>query len=207
LAPDPAASGNSGTYQEHAMSAIASAAQPLSPPTPHVSSAHPLSTRTFREVMGRFATGVTVITTTVDDQVYGMTANAFMAGSLEPMLCVISVNRSAQMHVRLRRSGRFGVSVLNEWQQHLSAHFGGRPLDKLRPEFSFLGSTPVIARAIAALAATVVDTAECGDHTLFIGRLSEMATSPGRPLLFYGGRYAAVDSSHGNETVAPPEFW
>jgi flavin reductase len=167
----------------------------------------PLSPQTFRHIMGRFATGVTVITTTAEDQVYGMTANAFMAGSLDPMLCVISVNRTAQMHERLVRSGRFGVSFLSEWQQHLSAHFGGRRLDKLRPEFTFLGTTPVLTRAIASLAATVESTAPCGDHTLFVGRLTHMETAPGRPLLFYGGRYARVDSSNGSESVDPPEFW
>jgi flavin reductase (DIM6/NTAB) family NADH-FMN oxidoreductase RutF len=175
-------------------------AQPLS-------QEQPLTTQRFRQVMGRFATGVTVITTTIEDQVYGMTANAFMAGSLEPMLCVISVNHSAQMHERLMRSRQFGVSFLSEWQQHLSAHFGGRKLDKLRPEFTFLGTTPVLTRAIASLAATVVNTAECGDHTLFIGRLTHLETAPGRPLLFYGGRYARVDSSNGSEAVDPPEFW
>jgi flavin reductase (DIM6/NTAB) family NADH-FMN oxidoreductase RutF len=172
-----------------------------SPPEPS------LSTQLFRQVMGRFATGVTVITTTLEDQVYGMTANAFMAGSLEPMLCVISVSRGAQMHDRLVRSGHFGVSVLSEWQPHLSAHFGGRRLDKLRPEFTFLGTTPVLARAIASVAATIASTAECGDHTLFVGRIDHLDTSPGRPLLFYGGRYARVDSSNGGEPVDPPEFW
>jgi flavin reductase (DIM6/NTAB) family NADH-FMN oxidoreductase RutF len=167
----------------------------------------PLGTQLFRQVMGRFATGVTVITTVVDDQVYGMTANAFMAGSLEPMLCVISINHAAHMHEHLVRSGQFGVSFLSEWQQHLSAHFGGRKLDKLRPEFTFLGTTPVLTRAIASLAATIVSRTECGDHTLFIGRLSRLETAPGRPLLFYGGRYARVDSSNASESADPPAFW
>lgn len=161
----------------------------------------------FRQVMGRFATGVTVITTLVDDQVYGMTANAFMAGSLEPMLCVISINHSALMHNRLVRSGQFGVSLLSEWQQHLSAHFGGRRVDNLQPEFRFLGTTPVLTGAIASMAAVVLNTAECGDHTLLIGRLTHMETAPGRPLLFYGGRYARIDSSNSSESLAPPEFW
>jgi flavin reductase (DIM6/NTAB) family NADH-FMN oxidoreductase RutF len=167
----------------------------------------PASTRLFRQVMGRFATGVTVITTTVDDQVYGMTANAFMAGSLEPMLCVISINNSAQMHDRLTRAGQFGVSVLSEWQQHDAAHFGGRHSDDLRPEFAFIGTTPLLTRAVATVVATIVDTVSCGDHTLFIGRITHLETSPGRPLIFYGGRYARVDSSNGNESVDPPAFW
>lgn len=166
-----------------------------------------LTKQLFRQVMGRFATGVTIITTVFDDQVYGMTANAFMAGSLDPMLCVISINRAAYMHGRVLRSGQFGVSLLSEWQQHLSAHFGGRRVDNLRPEFRFLGTTPVVTGAIAAMTAVVVNTAECGDHTLLIGRLTHMEAAPGRPLLFYGGRYARVDSSNSSESLNPPEFW
>jgi flavin reductase (DIM6/NTAB) family NADH-FMN oxidoreductase RutF len=57
------------------------------------------------------------------------------------------------------------------------------------------------------VAATIASSTECGDHTLFIGRIMQMETSPGRPLLFYGGRYARADSSNGSESVDPPEFW
>ena len=102
--------------------------------------------RLFRQVMGRFATGVTVITTRVDTETFGMTANAFMAGSLEPMLCVVSINHSAQMHARLRRAGHFGVSFLTQQQQHLAAHFAGRPLARLIPDFELRGPTPSAPR-------------------------------------------------------------
>jgi flavin reductase (DIM6/NTAB) family NADH-FMN oxidoreductase RutF len=157
--------------------------------------------------MGRFATGVTVVTTTESNQVYGMTANAFMAGSLEPMLCVISINRTAQMHERLQRAGHFGVSFLSEWQQHLSAHFAGQRLGEVEPEFTYRGPTPIVTRAVATVTADIVDTAECGDHTLFIGRITHMETAVGRPLLFYGGRYARIDLSNPIEEADPPEFW
>jgi flavin reductase (DIM6/NTAB) family NADH-FMN oxidoreductase RutF len=63
----------------------------------------------FRQVMGRFATGVTVVTTRLNGETFGMTANAFMAGSLEPMLCVVSISRTAQMHGRLQAAGHYGV--------------------------------------------------------------------------------------------------
>jgi flavin reductase (DIM6/NTAB) family NADH-FMN oxidoreductase RutF len=165
------------------------------------------SKQLFRHVMGRFATGVTVVTTADANQVYGMTANAFMAGSLEPMLCVISINHTAQMLQRLQRAGHFGVSFLSEWQQHLSAHFAGQRLANVGPEFTYRGSTPVIARALAAITATIVDTAACGDHTLFVGRVDHMETAAGKPLLFYAGRYARVDFSNSIEEAPPPEFW
>jgi flavin reductase len=161
----------------------------------------------FRRVMGRFATGVTVITTCAEDRVHGMTANAFMAGSLEPLLCVISIDRGTKLHGHLALGRSFGVSILSEWQQHLSSHFAGRRIESASPEFVFRGATPIVARSIAALTAEVQSTADCGDHTLFIGRVTHLETGPGRPLLFHGGRYARIDLANPIEQAEPPEFW
>ena len=164
--------------------------------------------RLFRQVMGRFATGVTVVTTRVDDETFGMTANAFMAGSLEPMLCVVSINRTAQMHARLRTAGHFGVSFLSQEQQHLAAHFAGKRFERLVPDFELRGRTPILKRAVAAVTADVVDTASCGDHTLFIGSITSLSLGEAtRPLLFNGGRYARLDWRVPLDHVEPPEFW
>jgi flavin reductase (DIM6/NTAB) family NADH-FMN oxidoreductase RutF len=164
--------------------------------------------RSFRQVMGRFATGVTVVTTRIGDETFGMTANAFMAGSLDPMLCVVSINHTAQMHARLRTAGHFGVSFLSQEQQHLAAHFAGRRLERLAPDFELRGRTPVLKRAAAAVSADVVDTASCGDHTLFIGSLTSLSLGEAtRPLLFYAGRYARLDWRAPLDGVEPPEFW
>jgi flavin reductase (DIM6/NTAB) family NADH-FMN oxidoreductase RutF len=161
----------------------------------------------FRQIMGRFATGITVITTVLDDAVFGMTANAFMAGSLVPPLCVISIGCNAQMHERLKASRRFGVSFLNEEQQHLSGHFAGRIFEGLEPDFAEIDGMPVLNRAVATLAADVVSTAACGDHTLFIGQISHMKLGSGMPLLFHGGRYATVRRAEGAEEIEAPAFW
>jgi flavin reductase (DIM6/NTAB) family NADH-FMN oxidoreductase RutF len=173
--------------------------------------------RLFRQVMGRFATGVTVVTTHLAGETFGMTANAFMAGSLEPMLCVVSINRTAQMHARLQAAGHFGVSFLSQEQQHLAAHFAGKRLERLNPEFELRGRTPILQRAVAAVTADIVDTASCGDHTLFIGSVTSLdAGEATRPLLFHGGRYARLDwratlgspsSGAPLDGAAPPEFW
>ena len=72
----------------------------------------PVDSKLFRRVMGSFATGVTVITATVDDSVRGMTANAFMSGSLTPPLCIISVEQIALLHVALKWGSRCGVGLL-----------------------------------------------------------------------------------------------
>lgn len=162
----------------------------------------------FRQVMGRFATGVTVITTCVGEEPFGMTANAFMAGSLEPMLCVVSINRAAQMHGRLLQAGHYGVSFLTQLQQHFAAHFAGRRLHGLTPEFEFRGRTPILKRSLAAATAEVAETVECGDHTLFIGRINDLVIrDAARPLLFFGGRYAWIDVGTPIADAVPPEFW
>ena len=165
--------------------------------------------RLFRQVMGRFATGVTVVTTRVGTETYGMTANAFMAGSLEPMLCLVSINKTAQMHGRLQLAGHFGVSFLSQEQQHYAAHFAGkRFVDSLTPDFELHGPTPVLRRAVGAVTASIVDTADCGDHTLFIGRINELITGEAlRPLLFYSGRYGRLDADAPLDSADPPEFW
>lgn len=161
----------------------------------------------YRQVMGRFATGITVITTRVDGRVHGMTANAFMAGSLEPPLCLISVRHEAKIHAFLRVSGRYGVSVLSEEQQYLSNHFAGRRLPGVRPEFDTLAGVPVLQRAVAVVAAEVVNTVECGDHTLFVGHILEMDCVSKPPLLFCNGRYARIDREQPIEEFVPHTFW
>lgn len=164
--------------------------------------------RLFRHVMGRFATGVTVVTTRIGADVYGMTANAFMAGSLEPLLCVVSISRSAAMHARLLAAGHYGVSFLSVEQSHFAAHFAGKRLEHFAPEFDALGSVPILKRSLAAVAADILDAADCGDHTLFIGRIIDLTVGASeRPLLYYGGRYGRLARFSQTAGDEPPEFW
>ena len=91
--------------------------------------------RLFRTAMGKFATGVTVITTKVGDTVHGMTANAFMSVSLNPKLVLISIGEKANMNRLIKESGTFAVSVLNEQQQDLSAYFAGQSKEEKNIRF------------------------------------------------------------------------
>ena len=106
--------------------------------------------RLFRRVMASFVTGVTVITTQVRGEVRGMTANAFLSGSLEPPLCVVSVGKKARMHGFLLEAGHFGVNILARGQEDLIGHFAGRPVEGLDPKYEYAGDTPVFAHANAA---------------------------------------------------------
>lgn len=167
----------------------------------------PTDSKIFRRIMSRFATGITVVTTAIDDQVYGMTANAYMAGSLDPPLCVVSIGNAARMAQRLRSAQHFGVSFLREDQQWLSQHFAGKPVPGREPAFRYFQDTPVLEHSLAAMTTHVEATASCGDHTLFVGRIFAMTEEGGRPLLFSASRYAKIGFADELEDIAPPQFW
>jgi flavin reductase (DIM6/NTAB) family NADH-FMN oxidoreductase RutF len=161
----------------------------------------------FRRVMGRFATGVTVVSTALDGKAHCMTANAFMSGSLEPPLCVISVAKKARMHDILLRARHFAVNMLAEDQEQYSRHFSGRPVEGLEPAFEFVGETPLLVERIAAIAARVGAIHPCGDHSLFIGAIFHMsATGNDEPLVYHAGRYAALAHPRGLDLLTPG-FW
>ena len=144
----------------------------------------------FRRTLGMFATGVTVLTTRVGEQVHGMTANAFMSVSLRPPLVLISIDRRARMGALLHEGTRFGVSVLEARQTGLSDRFAGRVADDV-PEATFevVHETPLVEGALAHLVARVVRSYWGGDHSLFLGQVEFARYGEGRPLLFHGGRY------------------
>ena len=144
----------------------------------------------FRRTLGMFATGVTVLTARVAEQVHGMTANAFMSVSLSPPLVLVSIDRRAKMGALMHEGTRFGVSVLEAHQTDLSDRFAGRVADDVpEPTFEIVHETPLVAGALAHLVARVVRSYWGGDHSLFLGQVEFAHYGEGRPLLFHGGRY------------------
>jgi flavin reductase (DIM6/NTAB) family NADH-FMN oxidoreductase RutF len=143
----------------------------------------------FRRSLGMFATGVTVLTTRVRDQVHGMTANAFMSVSLSPPLVLISLDRRSRMCGMLHEGNRFGVSVLAQGQTELSDFFARRGARGVQPEFFIMRETPLVEGALAHFVARVVRSYWGGDHSLFLGHVEYARYGKGEPLLFHGGRY------------------
>ena len=162
----------------------------------------------FRRVMASFVTGVTVVTTHVRGEIRGMTANAFMSGSLEPPLCVISVGTTARMHAFLLESEHFGVSILARGQESLIGHFAGRPIEGLQVKYEYAGATPLLADANATLAAKVIARHACGDHSLFVGHIFALRHADGlAPIVLHVGRLASLVPSH-EQTIWPTlDFW
>jgi flavin reductase (DIM6/NTAB) family NADH-FMN oxidoreductase RutF len=143
----------------------------------------------FRYTMGRFATGVTVVTTVKDGHIRGMTANAVMSVSLDPPLVVVSVDKRAHLHTLLAEGSRYGISILTRNQQAYSQHFAGFGAEDLQPEFVWTGDVPLLKEALGHVIARVVDAHTAGDHTLFIGQVEYLAWWDGEPLLYFQGRY------------------
>ena len=163
--------------------------------------------RVFRAALGRFATGVIVLTTGPSRAPHAMTANAFMSGSLEPPLVVVSVGRKARMHVRLAGARRFGISILDQAQEPASRHFAGQAVAGFTPAFRGLAGVPVLAHAAVVIAARIKHHYGCGDHTLYVGEVQELAVNDAAPpLLYYAGRYGMLQAFREPEGRSPEPY-
>ncbi|MGQ0842200.1 flavin reductase family protein [Actinokineospora sp.] len=150
----------------------------------------------LREVMARFATGITVLTT-AGEHGHAMTANAFTSVSLEPPMVLCCVARTARLHPEVLATRGFGVSILGAGQQALARYFA----DKKRPtgaaQFDAVDwvpgrhtGAPLLSGALAWLECELVEDYDGGDHSIFLGKV--LAADRGRdgaPLLFFGGGF------------------
>ena len=148
----------------------------------------------FREVFGRFATGVAVITSYGPAGSGGMTANALCSLSLDPLLALVCIENRARTLPIVRESGRFAVSILSSAQEHLAGVFASKlpEGDKLEGVQHHLEhGMPIIDGALAWAVCELRDLIAGGDHTIAIGEVVAMGLGGGEPLLWYLGRYHA----------------
>lgn len=157
----------------------------------------PLAPESFRAVLGRFASGVTVLTTRDDDgHDCGMTVSAFCSLSLEPPLVLACVSMVAEMFPLLTIGRRVGFSILSAQQEALSRRFS--ELEGSR-RFEGIGFTrdahgvAVLDDALAWLGGEVVGKHDGGDHGIFVVRVDDETTHELRPLLYYRGGYAELE--------------
>lgn len=158
-----------------------------------------LNTADFRKAMGCFATGVTIITLDLDDEIHGMTANAFASVSLDPMLVLVCVDHSTRTHAHLHAKKRFGVNVLCENQRAISEYYA-RPQRTHQNAEAEAGArfdrtahgTPMLHGSLAYLECRLHSAQEAGDHTIFIAEVEDVVVREGDPLLFFRGKYRQV---------------
>lgn len=153
---------------------------------------HEIDDRFFRNAMGSFATGVTVITTENNGEVTGMTANAFMSVSLHPKLVAISIGENAKMLNRIKESGKFAVNILADEQQKVSMQFAGQLKEDYEVEFVTYKGLPIIEESLAVVTCDVHSEFVAGDHTIFIGHVTGVKLESKDPLMFSLGQYRTL---------------
>src|SRR3984957_5684988 len=160
-----------------------------------------VSASEFRQAMGHFATGVTVVTSIDDDgEPVGTTASAVTSLSLDPPLVLVCFDRASVTLQAIRAHGAFVVNVLAAPQQHLSANFARRglaaPWDGIRHRPGPTGS-PRLDGVLAALECTVENRLPGGDHEIVVGRVRDVETGDesAAPLLYYRGSYLSLSGA------------
>jgi flavin reductase len=162
-----------------------------------------LNANDFRKAMGCFATGVTVITVDQDGEVHGMTANAFTAVSLDPVLVLVCVEHRARTHAHLHERKRFGVNVLRSDQQSISEYYARSTETHQHPEAAGARfdrtdqGTPVLHGALAYLECRLHSAQPAGDHTIFIAEVEEVVVREGEPLLYFRAQYRDIAEVRG----------
>ena len=153
--------------------------------------------QTFRQAWGKFATGVSIVTTADSDgSVHGMTANGINSVSLDPLLVLVCAGHTTTSYPLIRDSRRFAINILSEDQQDIAEYYA-RPTDQKTGDLDIgISQTGrggyVVDGSLAQMDCRVVTEHEAGDHTIFIGEVEEINVGDGRPLLFFEGRFGQI---------------
>ncbi|WP_395656393.1 flavin reductase family protein [Nocardioides sp.] len=160
---------------------------------------HVAAARRFRDVLGRFASGVTVVTSTSQGEPVGMTCQSFSSVSLEPPMVLFIPAKTSRAWPMIQRSGTFCVNFLAADQAELSNTMASRGVDKfvdVKWTPSPQTGSPVLEGSVAQVDCTIHSVHEAGDHYVVIGRVVDLLTpedGPADPLLFYRGEYRSTD--------------
>jgi flavin reductase (DIM6/NTAB) family NADH-FMN oxidoreductase RutF len=150
----------------------------------------------FRAALGRFASGVTVVTTNdcEENRPLGITVSAFSSVSLEPPLVLICIDKGAYLHDYLKNFGAFGVNILAEEQDKLSNLFASRENDKFKNISYSVGQlgVPLLNDVLVNMECRTTHVYEGGDHTIFVGEVVTANVSDANPLLYFYGGYGKL---------------
>lgn len=160
-----------------------------------------IESRQFRRAMGKFATGVTIVSYVNEARPAAMTANAFMSLSMDPPMVLVAARDPSRFAGAVGAGERIGISFLREEQEMLSRHFGGQPDLQLPSPFRLDLAVPVIANALVQIVAKVHNVFPGGDHLIYTAEVERLDEADGRPLLFFSGKYKQLHA------LDPLECW
>jgi flavin reductase (DIM6/NTAB) family NADH-FMN oxidoreductase RutF len=154
-----------------------------------------VSKEEFRSALGRFASGVTVVTARgAGGEPVGITVSAFASVSLEPPLVLVCIDKRASLHGHLIEGIHFAVNILAEDQEMLSRRFASKDEDRFNgpAHRETAQGAPLIDGALATLECRVVHSYPGGDHTIIVGEVESTSIGDGRPLAYYRGGYVQL---------------
>lgn len=152
----------------------------------------PIDEARFRQTLGYFASGVTVVTTEQGGRLYGVTVSSFSSLSLRPPLILVCLDQRSSSHASISQAGGFVVNILERHQEHLSRRFAAPDVeDKFAGVAWHTGmlGLPILDGALAVIECRLHATLPGGDHTIFVGEVADMAVSEGSPLLYFRRGY------------------
>lgn len=150
----------------------------------------------FRAALGRFASGVTIVTTKdKTGRFHGITVSAFCSVSLEPPLILVCIDKATGSHRALEETDSFVVNILREDQQYLSDRFASFLPDKFEGvEYqSGIDDLPVLENVLANLECRLQYSYTGGDHTIFVGEIERATLRDGKPLVYFYGNYRKIE--------------
>ena len=158
----------------------------------------PFDQRELRDVLGRFATGVAVVTTCdTDAKPVGLVVNSFASVSLDPPEILWSIVSDAPSRAAFERHGAFAVNIMPEEDKEQTLQFA-RPSENKFDGIAWQRGwreIPVLDRALATLECDVKQMIPCGDHHIVVGSVRAIASRDGEPLVFYRGQFASLGGS------------
>ena len=152
--------------------------------------------RDYRQAIGLFATGVTVVATEFEGQPRAMTASAVTSVSLDPLLELICIQNILPIADQVRLAGVFSINILQENQEDISNYFAQLWKEPTPPPYRFVSweAGPRLEGSMVSIGCVLHEVFDGGDHRIVVGRVVALhrEDEPGRPLLFYSGRYASL---------------
>lgn len=155
----------------------------------------PISKEEFRHALGKFASGVTVVTTrAADGHLHGLTVSAFCSVSLNPPMILVCIQKTTGSYHAFQESGAFVVNVLSDSQTEVSNHFASHLEDKFSGiEYeNGIENIPVLRNCLVNLECRLVNSYDGGDHTIFVGEIEKAHIQEGNPLAYFHGNYRKV---------------
>jgi flavin reductase len=183
-----------GQERAAADASVSGAAAPIS--------SQPFNSRDFRDTLGAFATGVTVVTTQGPEHAYGLTASAFSSVSLDPPLVLVCVTNGTRGSDSIQANGIFAVNILSAEQEPLSRYFASRDRPRGSEAFAQIphrteaSGSPILEGAAAYLDCRLAAAHIAGDHMIFIGEVLALGIDPNlRPLVFHQSQYRYLNET------------